>query len=264
MPELPEVETVRRALAAVLPGRVIRQVEVFSPAMRTPLLPLLDAGLEGLKFTEVLRRGRYLRLMLSDGRGLLAHLGMSGVIRVEGPDVPKRKHEHVFLHLDSDRIFRFECPRRFSVFEVGDFPELGPEPLSDEFDAAYFYRASRGRRGALKPFLMDNQVVTGVGNIYATEALWRAGLSPMRRPETLSRARCAELVDAVKSVLTEAIEAGGTTVHDYRHVDGSEGRFAVRLRMYGCEGSKCPRCGAVIRKKIIGGRGSCWCPKCQK
>ena len=263
MPELPEVETVRRALERVLPGRMIRKVEIFSPAMRTPLAPLLSAGLEGLTFTEVLRRGRYLRLMLSDGRGLLAHLGMSGVIRVESPDVPKRKHEHVFLHLDDGMIFRFECPRRFSVFEVGDFPALGPEPLSEGFSSEYFHRASRGRRGALKPFLMDNAVVTGVGNIYATEALWRAGLSPERRPETLSRAKCAKLVQAVKDVLSEAIAAGGTTVHDYRHVDGSEGRFSVCLRMYGCEGRPCPRCGTPIRKKVIGGRGSCWCPKCQ-
>ena len=264
MPELPEVECVRRALAAVLPGKIIRKTEVFSPSMRTPLEPLVSAGLEGRCFTEVLRRGRYLRLMLDDGRGLLAHLGMSGVIRVEAATVPKRKHEHVFLHLSDGMLFRFECPRRFSIFAVADFPELGPEPLTDDFDAAYFYKMSRGRTGALKNFLMDNSMVTGVGNIYATEALWMAGLSPERTPESVSRRKCAALVCAVKAVLQSAIESGGSTLHDYRHVDGSEGKFAVQLQIYGRAGERCPRCGAVICKKTIGGRGSAYCPKCQK
>ncbi|MBO5690076.1 MAG: bifunctional DNA-formamidopyrimidine glycosylase/DNA-(apurinic or apyrimidinic site) lyase [Lentisphaeria bacterium] len=264
MPELPEVECVRRALAGVLPGEVIGKVEVFTPAMRTPLEPLLSAGLEGRRFTEVLRRGRYLRLMLDDGRGLLAHLGMSGVIRVESGSVPRRKHEHVFLHLAGGGIFRFECPRRFSILEVGDFPELGPEPLTDDFDGGYFYRMSRGRQGALKNFLMDNHIVTGVGNIYATEALWMAGLSPERAPDSVSKRKCGELVRAVKEVLQSAIEAGGSTLHDYRHVDGSEGQFAVQLQVYGRAGEPCPRCGAVIGKKNIGGRGSAFCPRCQK
>ena len=202
--------------------------------------------------------------MLDDGRGLLAHLGMSGVIRVEAAAVPKRKHEHVFLHLDKDLLFRFECPRRFSIFEIADFPVLGPEPLTDDFDGAYFHRMSRGRKGALKNFLMDNLIVTGVGNIYATEALWMAGLSPERTPESVSKRKCGELVAAVKEVLQSAIESGGSTLHDYRHVDGSEGQFAVQLQIYGRAGDRCPRCGAVICKKVIGGRGSAYCPKCQK
>lgn len=264
MPELPEVECVRRALAGVLPGERIRKVEVFSPAMRTSLEPLLSAGLEGRCFTDVLRRGRYLRLMLDDGRGLLAHLGMSGVIRVEDAAVPKRKHEHVFLHLSSGDIFRFECPRRFSIFALADFPELGPEPLTEDFNGAYFYRISRNRKGALKTFLMDNRHVTGVGNIYAAESLWRAGLSPERMPESLRKKECAALVTAVKQVLEEAIACGGSTLHDYRHVDGSEGQFAVRLQVYGRAGEECPRCGALLCKKMIGGRGSVFCPRCQK
>lgn len=274
MPELPEVETVARALRPHLTGRRITRVEVFSPKMREPLTPLLEAGLPGRTVVTVRRRGRYLLLDLDDGRTVLAHLGMSGVIRLEGAEVPRRKHEHVFLFFEEDLIFRFECPRRFSVLKIcspkcpgEDPPELatlGVEPLSEAFDAEYFFRRSRGRTGPLKVFLMNNEIVTGVGNIYATEALFAAGLRPTRQAGSLSRKECGMLVTAVRQVLRNAIAAGGTTIHDYRHVDGSEGKFEQELRVYGRAGQPCEVCGTPIRTVRLGGRSSAFCPHCQK
>ena len=273
MPELPEVETIRRALAKRLPGRVIGRVEVFSPAMRTPLTPVADAGLEGCRIEAVRRRGRYLVIDLDDRRQLLAHLGMSGVIRVEPPTVPRRKHEHLFLHLSGGLVFRFECPRRFSIFQVTapgadgwpeELRELGPEPLSDAFTGETFFRASRGRRTPVKALLMDNAVVTGIGNIYAAESLFEAAIRPARRADGLTRTECDRLAATAKAVLERAIAAGGTTVHDYRQVDGSEGRFAQELNVYGRAGEPCRRCGAILEGIRIAGRGTVFCPRCQK
>lgn len=273
MPELPEAENIRRALDRVLPGRTITKVEVFTPAMRTSLLPLPDAGLPGRRFTGVRRRGRYLFADLDDGRGLLMHFGMSGVVRVEGPEVPRRKHEHVFIHLDDGRIFRFECTRRFSLLEVhargkDSWPDvlrnLGPEPLSDAFDGAGLWRRSRGVRCCVKNFLMNNAVVTGIGNIYATETLFGCGIDPRRKAGKLTRKECVRLAEEIRRVLRRAIELGGTTVSDFLNVDGSEGKFAQELQVYGRAGARCPRCGAVLECVRLGGRSSCFCPHCQK
>ncbi len=273
MPELPEAETVARALRKVLPGRAITQVEVRSPKLRTSLEPLKTAGLEGRRITAVRRRGRYVVLALEDGRGLLMHLGMSGVVRVESPEVPRRRHEHVLLHLDSGLCFRFEDPRRFGALEclplnADGLPSaldfLGPEPLSEAFDGAYLFRASRKRRTPAKVFLMDNEVVTGVGNIYATESLFAAGVSPRRAAGRLTRAQCEALASAVKAILARAIEAGGTTIADFQGVDGTEGQFTRELRIYGREGQPCPACGTRLKAVQLGGRTSCYCPRCQK
>ena len=274
MPELPEAENICRALDRALRGRTITGVEVFTPAMRTSLLPLETAKLEGERILGTRRRGRYVVADLADGRALLMHFGMSGVVRVEGPEVPRRKHEHVFLHLDDGRIFRFECTRRFSLLEVvSDFSAdrwpkalagLGAEPLSDEFDGAYLYTASRRRKVAAKLLLMDNSVVTGIGNIYANETLFAAGVSPLRPAPELTRPECRRLADAAKAILRRAIEAGGTTISDFLNVDGSEGKFVRELKIYGRAGQPCPKCGCAVECVRQGGRSSFYCPKCQK
>ena len=273
MPELPEAETIGRALDRALRGRKITAVEVFTPAMRTPLLPLRSAGLEGLEFTGVRRRGRYLLADLSDKRVLLMHFGMSGVVRVENDSVPRRKHEHVFIRLDDGNIFRFECTRRFSMLEVHDsgkdgIPEslagLGVEPLSEKFTGEYFFAAVSGRSVPVKNLLMDNSIVTGIGNIYAAETLFAAGIAPDRQGKNLTLKECCRITECAVKILKLAIEAGGTTISDFRHVDGSEGKFVQNLQIYGKTGEKCRRCGTVIVCIRLGGRASCFCPGCQK
>lgn len=274
MPELPEAENICRALDRALRGRTVTEVEVFTPAMRTSLLPLKSAALEGVRITGVRRRGRYVVADLADGRALLMHFGMSGVVRVEGADIPRRKHEHVFLHLDNGKIFRFECTRRFSLLEVVDdmapdgwpaaLGKLGAEPLSDKFDGDYLHSASRRRKVAVKLLLMDNAVVTGIGNIYANEALFAAKVSPLRPAPELTLAECRRLVSAAKAILLRAIEAGGTTISDFLNVDGTEGKFVQELKIYGRAGMPCPVCGRPVESVRQGGRSSFYCPKCQK
>ena len=273
MPELPEVETIGRALDRALKGRGITGVEVFSPAMRTSLLPLKEAGLTGKKFTGVRRRGRYLLADISDGSLLLMHFGMSGVVRVESAAVPKRKHEHVFIHLDDGNAFRFECTRRFSMLELHQpdkdgipaaLHHLGVEPLSSGFTGEMLFEAFSRRSGCVKNALMDNEIVTGIGNIYAAEILFASGIDPRRSAAGVTGAECEKIAAAAREILQRAIECGGTTISDFRHVDGSEGKFAVNLRVYGKAGENCPRCRSVIECVRLGGRSSCFCPECQK
>ncbi|MDD3155798.1 MAG: bifunctional DNA-formamidopyrimidine glycosylase/DNA-(apurinic or apyrimidinic site) lyase [Victivallaceae bacterium] len=274
MPELPEVETIRTALDQVLTGRVIVKVEIFSPAMRTSLKPLLDAKLEGRTICAIRRRGRYLALDLNPAGTLVMHLGMSGVVRVEPLSVPRRKHEHVFMHLDDGMVFRFECARRFSILEyalppaagadLAHFAKLGVEPLSEAFNAQMFYRKIHKSHAPVKVLLMDNSIVTGIGNIYAAETLFASGVRPSRKGCRVTQKEAAAIVESAKRVLRRAIAAGGSTIHSYRHVDGSEGKFAQELAIYGREGESCPVCAAKIRKVELGGRSSCYCPHCQK
>lgn len=275
MPELPEVETIAAALRSSVTGQKITGVEVFSPAMRTPITPLLDAHLDGREIIGVSRRARYLILSLDDKRCILMHFGMSGVIRLEGEEVPRRKHEHIFFHLSGGMILRFECPRRFSICEVhseladNGVPlelekRLGVEPLTSDFNGEFLFLASRLRKNPVKNFIMDNAIVVGVGNIYATESLFAAGISPLRPAGELTRQEADRLADEIKAILTRAIAAGGSTIRDYRHVDGSEGKFAQTLLMYGHAGEPCPRCGHTIECVKLGGRSSCYCPECQK
>ncbi len=274
MPELPEAETIGRALKRVIVGRKIVEVRVFSPAMREPLTPLLDAELPGRRFVDVRRRARYVIAELDDGRALLMHFGMSGVVRVEPVTVPKRKHEHLFLVLDDDRAFRFECTRRFSVCKLCRLPEpggwpreldgIGVEPLTEEFDEEYLFRLSRNRRGAVKCFLMDNAVVAGIGNIYAAETLFAAGVDPRRQADSLTRSECGRIVREAKRILARAIELGGSSISDFLNVDGSEGKFAQELQIYGRNGQPCLTCGRTVECVRLGGRSSCYCPHCQK
>lgn len=271
MPELPEAESITRALDRALKKRKITKVEVFFPKLRTSLEPLKKAGLEGLRFSGCRRRARYAVADLDDGRALTMHFGMSGVVRVEDSKIPRRKHEHVIIALDDGKSFKFEDPRRFGFLEVQQLGEdgwpkclagIGVEPLSAGFTGAFLYDASRNRKKTVKEFLMDNAVVTGIGNIYAAETLFASKVSPLRKADSLTRAECLAIVRNAKKILRRAIECGGTTVSDYRNVDGSEGRFATKLRIYGK--SNCPVCDSPTERPVLGGRTSWYCPACQK
>jgi len=270
MPELPEAESITRALDRALTNRRITKVEVFFPRLRTSLEPLLTCGLVGRTFTSCRRRARYAVAYLDDGRALTMHFGMSGVVRVEPASVPRRKHEHVFIHLDDGKIFRFEDPRRFGFLEVQQmgadgWPEclagIGVEPLSPQFTGEFLFNASRGRKKPVKEFIMDNAVVTGIGNIYAAETLFACKIAPTRPAAALTQEECQAIAKHAKRILKLAIKWGGTTVSDFKNVDGSEGKFVQKLRMYGKE--KCPDCGTPIAKVTLGGRTSWYCPHCQ-
>lgn len=270
MPELPEAESISRALDRALKRKKISRVEVFFPRLRTSLEPLKAAGLPGLSFTGCRRRARYAVADLEDGRSLTMHFGMSAVVRVESVKVPRRKHEHVWITLDNGKAFKFEDPRRFGFLEVqkpgrDGWPEclagIGLEPLSRAFTGKFLYDASRDRKKTVKELIMDNAVVTGIGNIYAAETLFACGISPLRKAASLTREECDAIVKNAKRILRQAIKWGGTTVSDYKNVDGSEGKFAQKLRIYGK--SVCPRCGGKTLKPVIAGRTSWYCPKCQ-
>ncbi len=273
MPELPEIETVKNALARCLPGRRITAIELYAEKMRTPLAPLKSPELLNSPIVEVRRRARYLVIELANGMGILMHLGMTGVVRVEPPR-QRRKHEHVVATLDDGMTLRFECPRRFSVMqpvrlpapgaEPAELARLGIEPLDAGFTGRYLHDRLARRKGPAKVAVMDNAIVVGVGNIYATEALFAAGIRPDRPADALSLQECESLVAEIRRVLMEAIAAGGSSIRDYRHVDGSEGAFAQELKVYGRAGAPCPHCGAVIEAKKLGGRTSAYCPGCQK
>lgn len=271
MPELPEAESIARALDKALKKRKIKKVEVFFPRLRTSLEPLVTAKLEGRSFTGCRRRARYAVADLDDGRALTMHFGMSGVVRVEDARLPRRKHEHAVITLDDGKALKFEDPRRFGFMEVqrlgaDGWPEclsgIGVEPLSPQFTGRFLFEKSRGRKKPVKEFVMDNAVVTGIGNIYAAETLFAARVSPLRPASSLTLAECEAIVRHAKRILKLAIKWGGTTVSDYRNVDGSEGKFVQKLQMYGRE--TCPVCGGKIAKAVLGGRTSWYCPSCQR
>lgn len=274
MPELPEVETTRRGIAPHLIGRRITSVVLRRPDLRWPIPPEVGALLPGQRIEEVERRAKYLLLHTEVGSALL-HLGMTGVLRVLPPDAPVGKHDHVDIALEATtvgaRILRFTDARRFGCLlwqPPGTTHELlenlGPEPLTDAFDGDLLWHLSRGRTAAVKLFLMDNAVVVGVGNIYASEALFAAGIDPRRAAGSVSRARYARLAAEVKRILAWAIERGGTTLRDFINPDGMPGYFVRELQVYGREGEPCRTCGTAIRQAVLGQRSTFWCPNCQK
>jgi formamidopyrimidine-DNA glycosylase len=271
MPELPEVETTRRGLAPVLEGHAITRVVVRERRLRWRLPAGFESRLEGCRVRDVARRAKYL-LIGTDRGTLIVHLGMSGSLRVVGPALPPRPHDHVELVLDSGRCVRFNDPRRFGclIFVAGDplahplLRALGPEPLSSAFDTDYLYRRTRRRRVAVKPLLMNAAIVVGVGNIYASEALFRAGVRPQRAAGRLSRAEAARIVSAVRRVLGAAIRVGGTTLRDYVNADGEPGYFRQKLYVYERAGEPCRACRTPIRQRVQGQRSTYWCPSCQR
>jgi formamidopyrimidine-DNA glycosylase len=270
MPELPEVETTRRGLAPHVEGRTVRGVVLRRPDLRWPIPREVPGCLTGARIDAVRRRAKYLLLDTAGGSAVL-HLGMSGSLRVLGGDVPARAHDHVDIALDSGRVLRFNDPRRFGCLlwqPAGEVHPLlrglGPEPLSDAFDGDWLFARSRGRRAPVKAFLMDQQIVVGVGNIYAAEALFAAGISPVRAAGRVSRARYRDLADAVKAVLAHAITRGGTTLRDFLAPDGAPGYFEQELSAYGRGGAPCPRCGRALRQGLVGQRATVWCGHCQR
>lgn len=271
MPELPEVETTRRGLAPIARGRRIRALRVAEPRLRWPVPPGLARRLAGRRIARVARRAKYLLLHLDRGT-LLIHLGMSGNLRAVPAATPRRKHDHFDLELDSGVVLRFNDPRRFGSLLYAAAPltahpllkDLAPEPLGRAFDARYLLRVSRGKRLALKQFLMNSRLVVGVGNIYASEALFRARLRPERRAGTLTEPEARRLVRAVRTVLRAAIRAGGTTLRDYLGADGAPGYFRQRLYVYERAGAPCRRCRTPIRGITQGQRSTYYCPACQR
>ncbi len=270
MPELPEVETTRRGLAPHLVGRRIESVTLRRDALRWPIPPEVSARLVGAQIAAIRRRAKY--LLLDTGAGsALWHLGMSGSLRVLEADVPVRAHDHVDVVLDDGRLLRFNDPRRFGSLlwqPPGETHELlrglGPEPLDDAFDGDHLFALSRGRRAPVKAFLMDQAVVVGVGNIYAAEALFEAGIHPLREAGKVGRERYVRLAAAVKRILAHAIDRGGTTLRDFISPDGLPGYFEQELLVYGRGGEPCKRCGTTLKEARIGQRASVWCPRCQR
>ncbi len=271
MPELPEVETTRRGLGPHVRGRRIRALKVYERRLRWPLPAGLAAKLAGQRVLSTGRRGKYLLLNLGSG-ALIVHLGMSGNLRLVPAASPRVRHDHFDLVLDSGRALRFNDPRRFGslLYVRGDplahrlLAHLGPEPFSRGFDAGYLWRITRGRRVAVKQLLMNSRLVVGVGNIYASEALFRARIRPQRAARSLTRPEAARLVRAVRAVLKAAIRAGGTTLRDYLRTDGSPGYFRQRLYVYERAGLPCRRCGTKLRAVSQGQRSTYYCPACQK
>ena len=251
--------------------RRITALAVYEPRLRYPLPRDLPRKVAGQRIVRVGRRAKYLLLELDSGT-LLLHLGMSGNLRVVPAATPRRPHDHFDLLLDSGVALRFNDPRRFGslIYTSGEPREhpllerLGPEPFSAAFDADYLYRITRGRRVALKQLLMNSQLVVGVGNIYASEALFRARLRPGRAARSLTRADAARLVRAIRAVLRQAIRAGGTTLRDYLGADGAPGYFRQRLYVYERRGKPCRRCGTPVRAVTQGQRSTYYCPGCQK
>jgi len=275
MPELPEVETTRRGLAPHVEGRTVAGVVLRRPDLRWPIPPEVSALLPGRTIESVRRRAKYLLLDTEAGSALL-HLGMSGSLRVLPATTPVEAHDHVDIVLadrgrSKDRLLRFNDPRRFGCLlwqAPGEIHELlrglGPEPLSDDFDGDYLFARSRGRKAPVKTFLMDQGIVVGVGNIYAAEALFEAGISPLREAGRVSRERYHALAEAVKRILAYAIERGGTTLRDFISPDGLPGYFELELAAYGRGGEPCPRCGKPMKEAAIGQRTTVWCTRCQR
>jgi formamidopyrimidine-DNA glycosylase len=269
MPELPEVEVTRRGLAPQITGRTISAVAVREPRLRWPV-PREILTLAGRTVRNIRRRGKYLLVDCGDGH-LILHLGMSGSLRVLPPDTPAQKHDHFDLVL-GDRLLRLRDPRRFGavLWVAGDtdahplLAHLGIEPLSRSLDAKRLYALTRAHRTAIKQFLMDGRRIVGVGNIYANESLFRAGIRPSVSAGKLSKEKCERLAQSIKATLRAAIRAGGSSLRDFVGADGAAGYFQSRYWVYDRHGKGCRRCGTLIRKRLQGQRSTYFCPTCQK
>ncbi len=273
MPELPEVETVRRGLQPLLEAQRILHVRLRRDGLRRPFPPGMADRLAGVRVERLRRRGKYILGDLSSGDVLLIHLGMTGRFH-HGRGAPG-KHDHMMIELQSGETVFYNDPRRFGVIDLfagGDeaahplLCRLGPEPLGADFHEDHLYRAFSGRRSAVKPALLDQRIVAGLGNIYVSEALWRARLSPLRAAGRISHARIVTLVQAIRTVLDDAIEGGGSTLRDYRRIDGEIGGFQEKFAVYGRDGGSCRHadCKGKIRRITQAGRATFYCPRCQR
>ncbi len=272
MPELPEVETTRRGIEPHVTGTQITELIVRRYDLRQPISPDITT-LEGCRILAVTRRSKYLLFEMSDATTLLVHLGMSGSLRVIDPAADWKKHDHVGISLGNGKQLRYHDPRRFGLVlrlhEVNPLDHvllksLGPEPLDTDFTAAHLKAACAKRSAAIKLVIMDAKVVVGVGNIYASEALFQAGILPDTPASQVTAARLAKLVTAIREVLTASIIEGGTTLRDFLNSDGQPGYFKQRLLTYGRKGEPCRRCATPIQHTVLGQRATFWCPRCQR
>jgi len=276
MPELPEVETTRRGLAPSVEQRRIVRAVVRHRGLRQPVARGLERRLAGARVVTLSRRGKYLLFDCErpdrEAGTLLVHLGMSGRLWLVDAATPPEKHDHFDLEFDNGRIMRLRDPRRFGLvlWQAGDplqhplLAAIGPEPLTAAFDGTVLHQATRQRSAAIKPVIMDSHVVAGVGNIYASEALFRAGIDPRTPAQRVSRARCDALAAAIKLTLELAINAGGSTLRDYVGSDGRAGYFQDQFLVYGRAGEPCTHCGAIILELRQAQRATCYCPACQR
>lgn len=276
MPELPEVETVRLGLIPVLEGRTLRRVEQRRADLRRPFPDDFIQALQGGRVEKLTRRSKYLLIHMANGRVLIAHLGMSGSFRVYEDDAPApAKHDHVIFRTDAGAAVHYNDPRRFGSMDLADEETLadhplirgiGPEPLSDDFDAKALATALKGRKTTIKAALMDQGTVAGLGNIYVCEALYRAGISPKRSAHTVQGARADKLTAAIKAVLAEAIQSGGSSLRDHAQVSGEMGYFQHAFAVYGREGERCPDCdcGGAVNRIVQNGRSTFYCATRQR
>ena len=283
MPELPEVETVMRGLTPAMQGAVIARADINRPDLRWPFPPRMAERLTGQPVLGLRRRSKYILADLGSGESLLIHLGMSGRMLVSGDPLGQfvhdhpaaEKHDHVVFHMDNGARITFNDPRRFGAMDLMEtataerhklLASIGPEPLGNDFHEAHLIGALKGRNTPIKAALLDQRIVAGLGNIYVCEALYRAGIHPARKAGKLSAPRIAALVPIIRDVLREAIEAGGSSLRDFRQADGELGYFQHRFDVYGREGQPCsaPGCDNVIRRIVQSGRSSFYCSQCQR
>lgn len=269
MPELPEVETAKNGIAPYLKDFFIEKIIIRQPKLRWDVSPEL-AQISHQKVTALSRRAKYLIIHTEKGF-IIGHLGMSGSVRIVTDKDPIEKHDHLDIVMNNGKIMRYNDPRRFGAWlwttnleTFHLFTKLGPEPLSDKFNAEYLFKKSRQKSTALKSFLMDNAVVVGVGNIYANEVLFYCELHPEKPAGKITKQDAELLAQTIKTELTRAIQQGGTTLKDFLQPDGKPGYFAQELQIYGKKGEPCPKCGHKIESLVIGQRNSYICPKCQK
>ncbi|MDH3947354.1 MAG: bifunctional DNA-formamidopyrimidine glycosylase/DNA-(apurinic or apyrimidinic site) lyase [Gammaproteobacteria bacterium] len=270
MPELPEVETTRRGIEPHILGNTLNRVVVRNASLRWPVPRNLSKTLAGMKVESLARRGKYLLLGFPSG-SVIIHLGMSGSLRIVDCDTAREKHDHVEFVFQNNKCLRLRDPRRFgAVLYTTEDPlqhkllaNLGPEPLQRAFSGRHLYDHSRGKKVAVKLFIMNSKIVVGVGNIYANEALFLAGIHPKRIAGRLSAERYDRLAQAIKKVLRAAIKSGGTTLRDFTAEDGRPGYFQQKLNVYGKAGEPCPGCGTPIKHITLGQRATYFCPHCQ-
>jgi len=271
MPELPEVETTCRGIAEHVIGHTITKIRINNPNLRWPVpVHEIKSELPGRKITSVGRRAKYILLDCDSGH-LIIHLGMSGSLRIQKQKIQAEKHDHVEIFFANGTVLRLRDPRRFgAVLWTNQSPDkhlliasLGPEPLEEKFHQEYLFQKTRNRQRSIKNLIMDAHIVVGVGNIYASEALFHAGIRPGKSAGRLTKKDCHRLVTEIRQVLTRAISAGGTTLRDFTNSDGKAGYFSQELFVYGKEGKSCMLCGNSIKRKLIGQRSSFYCPNCQ-
>lgn len=273
MPELPEVEVVKEGLKKVLqPGITIQNIEFRRKDLRSPLPLRLKSKIIGREILSIERRAKYILWDLAEVL-IVSHLGMTGTWRVAKPNEKPAAHDHVIITLSNGKILFYNDPRRFGVFDIipkaslgsdKRFKDLGPEPFSEQFAMEYFWQYSRKKQTSIKAFIMDQRFVVGVGNIYASEALFMSAINPQVAAGRLTREQVARLIESLQAVLKQSIESGGSSISDYKGVNDEAGSYQDNHLVYGREGEACPKCSHPIRSKVIAGRSTFWCVKCQK